>query len=168
MLGLVSGNPISKSAIIFYFFAYLFMNLGAFAVVFTVQEKEGNGVTLPQYSGLGYKRPLLALAMTFFMLSLAGFPPTAGFMGKFYLFKGAIETGYIGLVIVAVLNSVVSAYYYLRVVVFMYMREPDKDIAIPTVPILVSVILFICILGVFYLGLFPSRVLNITQMAWYF
>jgi NADH-quinone oxidoreductase subunit N len=168
MLGLVSANHVYTPAILFYFFGYMFMNMGAFAVVFAVQQSEGVGNTLKSYSGLGYKQPMLALAMTFFMLSLSGFPPTAGFMGKFYLFKGAIDSGHIPLVIIAVVNSVISVYYYLHVVVFMYMREPEDDTNIPAISPLVGMVILLCVLGVFYMGILPEHVLHITQLSLYF
>lgn len=168
MLGLVAANHVFTPAILFYFFAYLFMNTGAFAVVYAVQQKEGVGNTFKSYSGLGYTQPALALAMTFFMLSLSGFPPTAGFMGKFYLFKSAIDAGHIKIVIIAVLNSVISVYYYFRVIVYMYMRDPEENIGIPAIPTLVSMVILLCVLGVLYMGILPGRVLNITQLSLYF
>jgi len=115
------------SAALFYLFAYLFSNLGAWAVVLTVERSEGRGLLIEDYAGLGRRRPALALAMTIFMLSLIGVPPTVGFIGKFLVFSVTIEAGLIGLALVGVVTSLVSAYYYLRVVVMMYMRSGEPE-----------------------------------------
>ncbi len=115
------------SAALFYLFAYLFSNLGAWAVVITVERSEGRGLLIEDYAGLGRRRPALALAMTIFMLSLIGVPPTVGFIGKFLVFSVTIEAGLIGLALVGVVTSLVSAYYYLRVVVMMYMRSGEPE-----------------------------------------
>ena len=115
------------SAALFYLFAYLFSNLGAWAVVLTVERSEGRGLLIEDYAGLGRRRPALALAMAIFMLSLIGVPPTVGFIGKFLVFSVTIEAGMIGLALVGVVTSLVSAYYYLRVVVMMYMRSGEPE-----------------------------------------
>lgn len=115
------------SAALFYLFAYLFSNLGAWAVVVALERSEGRGLLIEDYAGLGRRRPALALAMTIFMLSLIGVPPTVGFIGKFLVFTVTIEAGLIGLALVGVVTSLVSAYYYLRVVVMMYMRSGEPE-----------------------------------------
>ncbi len=115
------------SAALFYLFAYLFTNLGAWAVVLAMERSVGRGLRIEDYAGLGRRRPALALAMAIFMLSLIGGPPTAGFIGKFLVFGVTIEAGLIGLAIVGVVTSLISAYYYLRVVVMMYMRTGDPE-----------------------------------------
>ena len=115
------------SAALFYLFAYLFANLGAWAVVLALERTEGRGLLIEDYSGLGARRPALALAMAIFMLSLIGLPPTVGFIGKFLVFGVAIEAGLVGLAIVGVVTSLISAYYYLRVVVMMYMRSGEPE-----------------------------------------
>jgi NADH-quinone oxidoreductase subunit N len=115
------------SAALFYLFAYLFSNLGAWAVVLALERTEGRGLLIEDYAGLGRRRPALALAMTIFMLSLIGVPPTVGFIGKFLVFGVAIDAGLIGLAIVGVVTSLISAYYYLRVVVMMYMRSGEPE-----------------------------------------
>jgi len=115
------------SAALFYLFAYLFSNLGAWAVVLAVERSEGRGLLIEDYAGLGRRRPALALAMTIFMLSLIGVPPTVGFIGKFLIFSVTIDAGLIGLALVGVVTSLVSAYYYLRVVVMMYMRSGEPE-----------------------------------------
>ena len=115
------------SAALFYLFAYLFSNLGAWAVVLAMERSEGQGLLIEDYAGLGRRRPALALAMTIFMLSLIGVPPTVGFIGKFLVFSVTIDAGLIGLALVGVVTSLVSAYYYLRVVIMMYMRAGEPE-----------------------------------------
>jgi NADH-quinone oxidoreductase subunit N len=113
----------SVAAGLFYLLAYVLTNFGAWSVVIAIEKSEGKGLEISDYMGLAKKHPALAAAMAVFMLSLIGFPPTMGMIGKFYLFSSAIEGGFTGLAIIGVLTSLVSAYYYLRVVVNMYMRE---------------------------------------------
>ena len=113
------------SAALFYLVAYALTSFGAWAVVIALEKAEGEGLELDDYAGLGRKYPLLAAAMTVFMLSFTGVPPTLGFVGKFYLFSIVVEADMVGLALIGVLTSLVSAYYYLRVVVYMYMREGE-------------------------------------------
>jgi NADH-quinone oxidoreductase subunit N len=119
---------ISVAAGLFYLFTYIVTNFGAWSVVIALEKQNGEGLEINDYMGLAKKHPALAAAMTVFMLSLIGFPPTLGLIGKFYVFRAAIAGGYSGLAIIGVLTSLVSAYYYLRVVVNMYMREGDPAI----------------------------------------
>jgi NADH-quinone oxidoreductase subunit N len=127
------GQPaVSRDAVastLFYLAAYAIANFGSWAVVMALEQAEGQGLKLDDYAGLGRKYPGLALAMTVFMLSFTGVPPTLGFVGKFYLFRTALEGGFIGLALIGVLTSLVSAYYYLRVVVIMYMRDGQPQVA---------------------------------------
>jgi len=118
----------SVAAGLFYLFAYVITNFGAWSVVIALEKSEGRGLEISDYMGLAKKYPAHAAAMAVFMLSLIGFPPTLGLVGKFYLFRAAIAGGYTGLAVIGVLTSLVSAYYYLRVVVNMYMREGDPTI----------------------------------------
>jgi NADH-quinone oxidoreductase subunit N len=118
----------SVAAGLFYLFAYVLTNFGAWGVVIALEKAEGKGLEISDYMGLAKKYPALAAAMTVFMLSFIGFPPTLGMVGKFYLFRAVIAGGFPSLAIVGVLTSLVSAYYYLRVVVNMYMREGDPTI----------------------------------------
>jgi len=113
---------------LFYLFAYVLTNFGAWGVVIALEKSEGKGLEISDYAGLAKKYPALAAAMTVFMLSFIGFPPTLGMVGKFYLFRAIIAGGFPGLAVIGVLTSLVSAYYYLRVVVNMYMREGDPTI----------------------------------------
>ena len=127
------GNPkVAPDAVasaLFYLVTYAVTSFGAWAVVIALEKLDGKGLEIDNFAGLGRKRPLLAAAMTIFMLSLTGMPPTLGLVGKFYLFRTAIEGGFIGLAIIGVLTSLISAYYYLRVVVTMYMRDGDPETA---------------------------------------
>ncbi|HEY6071820.1 MAG TPA: NADH-quinone oxidoreductase subunit N [Anaerolineales bacterium] len=117
--------PVSVAAGLFYLVSYAVTNFGAWGVVIALERAEGKGLQISDYGGLGRKYPALAAAMTVFMLSFIGLPPTLGLVGKFYLFRAVIDGGFIGLAIIGVLTSLISAYYYLRVVVTMYMQEGD-------------------------------------------
>lgn len=117
--------PDVVSAVLFYLVAYALTSFGAWAVVIALEKAEGGGLALDDYAGLGRKYPLLAASMAIFMLSFTGVPPTLGFMGKFYLFRTVIEGGYLGLALIGVFTSLISAYYYLRVIVIMYMRDGE-------------------------------------------
>ena len=120
--------PDAVASILFYLVSYAFTSFGAWAVVIALEKAEGKGLTLDDYAGLGRRQPALAAAMTVFMLSFTGVPPTLGFVGKFYLFRTVIEGEYIGLALIGVLTSLVSAFYYLRVVVNMYMRDGEPQV----------------------------------------
>jgi NADH-quinone oxidoreductase subunit N len=113
------------AAALLYLIAYAFMSFAAWAVVITLEKAEGKGLELSDYAGLGRKYPVLAVIMTVSMLSFTGIPPTLGFVGKFYLFRSVVDGGFIGLAILGVLTSLVSAYYYLRVVIYMYMQDGE-------------------------------------------
>lgn len=119
--------PVSVAAGLFYLVSYVLTNFGAWAVVMALEKAEGKGLEISDYAGLGRKYPGLAAAMTVFMLSFIGFPPTIGLVGKFYLFRAVIDGGFIGLAVIGVLTSLISAYYYLRVVVTMYMQEGEPQ-----------------------------------------
>ena len=120
-------QSVSVAAGLFYLVAYAVTNFGSWGVVIALEQKEGRGLEISDYAGLGRKYPALAAAMTIFMLSLTGIPPTLGLVGKFYLFRAVMAGGYTGLAVIGVLTSLISAYYYLRVVVTMYMREGEPE-----------------------------------------
>jgi NADH-quinone oxidoreductase subunit N len=126
------GNPdvaaVSISAGLFYLVAYAVSNFGTWAVVIALEKQEGKGLDISDYAGVGRKYPALAVAMTIFMLSLVGFPPTLGMVGKFYLFRAVLDGGFVWLAIIGVVTSLISAYYYLRVVVNMYMRDGEPTV----------------------------------------
>ncbi len=160
----VSKDAVASS--LFYLLAYAITNFGAWSVVISLERAEGKGLQLEDYYGLGKKYPVLAAAMLVFMLSFIGVPPTIGFMGKFYLFRTVLEGGYIWLAVIGVLTSLLSAYYYLRVVVNMYMREGDPEIAPDRLVQLVSIAgaLAVVLLSVFATPLFrwaSQAVLNL-------
>jgi NADH-quinone oxidoreductase subunit N len=122
------GQSAALSAGVFYLAAYTFTSFGAWAVVMLLEQAEGRGLEITDFAGLGRKYPWIGIAMTIFMLSFTGIPPTFGFLGKFYLFRSAIEAGYVWLAIIGVLTSLIAAYYYLRVVVMMFMREGAPEV----------------------------------------
>src|SRR5262245_34397194 len=129
LVGLVAGGVPGAAAVLFYVLAYAFTTVGTFGVI-TLCERDGReAVEVGDYAGLGRRSPLLALVLSLFLLSLVGIPPLAGFVGKFYVFGSAVRAGYLWLAVIAVLNSAIAAYYYLRVIVYMYMREPDARAA---------------------------------------
>ncbi len=124
LVGLAAGNRPGIEGALYYLLAYTFMNLGAFAVLLAVQRRDENDVTGERMAGLANRQPVLAVLMAVFMFSLAGIPPLAGFFGKLYVFSGAVDAGLTWLAIVAVINSAIGAYYYLRVTVSMFMADP--------------------------------------------
>jgi NADH-quinone oxidoreductase subunit N len=141
------------------------MNLGAFAILVLIGKKGEENLTLDNIAGLGYKRPFLAIAFTIFLFSLMGIPPTAGFAGKFYIFSGAIKAGFIWLAILGVLNSAVSLYYYLRITVQMYFKDPEEDFSWVSVNIPVAISIVISVVGVLYLGIVPNSVIQLAKLA---
>ncbi len=167
LIGIVAHNKAGLGAVLFYLVVYTVMNAGAFCIVLSLSRKGDLRVNLDDYTGLGRKAPLAAASLSIFLISLAGFPLTGGFMGKFYLFSAAIQQGYIGLAIIAVLNSLVSVFYYFRLMVVMYMKEayeaqPQPDpISLPVLGITL-----VAALGVLWLGVYPAPFLNLaTQSA---
>ncbi len=156
LIALVVGNSQATSALIFYLLAYTLMTVGAFMVLVYLGNQGETNLTYAGLSGLGFRYPWAGAAMTLFMVSLAGFPPTAGFLGKFYLFQSAVDAGFTSLAVVAVLNSVVSVFYYLRVIVSMYMQrqnveQPAKPKSVP-----LGIALGLAAVGVLYFGIFPA------------
>ncbi|MEP6568184.1 MAG: NADH-quinone oxidoreductase subunit N [Acidobacteriota bacterium] len=151
------------AAVIFYLLTYAVMNLGAFAVVQLVARTSDRRTEVEDYNGIGFQSPWLAFALSLFLLSLLGMPLTAGFMGKIVVFRAALDQGYYVLVIIGVLNTAVSAYYYLRLIIVMFFRERTTVWSAPQIPASIGLALVLAILGVFYLGLFPGRVINALQ-----
>ena len=129
-IGLAAGNYASIAGIIFYLAAYTFMNLGAFGIISIVEGKDDSHLELKDYAGLAGKHPVLAGFMSLFMFALAGLPPFAGFFGKYYVFVAAIESNLTWLAVLGVLSSIISVYFYIRVVVNMYFRESESDFQI--------------------------------------
>jgi len=148
------------TAVMFYLLTYAVMNIGAFAVVQLIARAGDRRTSIEDYNGIGFESPVLAFSLVLFMLSLLGMPLTAGFMGKIVVFGAAIERGYYVLVVIAVLNTAISAYYYLRLVIVMFFRDRTTAWVRPPVPASIAITLVLSIFGVLYLGLFPGRVLN--------
>lgn len=151
------------AAVAFYMLTYAVMNLGAFSVVTLISRNNDRRTEVEDYNGIGFRAPTLAFALSLFLLSLLGMPLTAGFMGKIMVFRAALNEGYYGLVVIAVLNTAISAYYYLRLIIVMFFRERTTQWIAPHVPASLAAALLITILGVLYLGLFPGRVIDAFQ-----
>ena len=151
------------SAVAFYLLTYAIMNMGAFAVVTLVARRGDQQTTVDDYNGIGFASPVLAFSLSLFLLSLLGMPLTAGFMGKIFVFSSALKQGYTWLVVVGVLNTAISAYYYLRLIIMMFFRERTGTWELPRIPASVAIALLLTILGVFYLGLFPGRIFSAFQ-----
>jgi len=161
LIGIVANSQDGVASLIFYLNAYLFMNIGAFAVVFIMEGegKEGNSVS--RFKGLAKNHPLIAGAMSLFMLSLAGFPPTAGFFGKLYVFMAAIKQGYILITIMAVIATVVSVYFYLRIIVMMYFHENESEEQV-VVYRGMGTIIALSSIAIILIGFFPSGLMSIA------
>ncbi len=164
LVGLASADEGGLAGVLFYLLAYGFMNVGAFAVVMAAEWADGGDATVESIAGLATRRPGLATGMTVALLSLAGMPPLAGFVGKFYLFRAAIQADLIWLAVLGVLNSVVSAYFYLKVIVAMWLREPEEGELVKPCP-LVGAAVAASVLGVVILGLMPSLMLALAEMS---
>jgi NADH-quinone oxidoreductase subunit N len=165
LVGLAAWNAVGLSAIGFYLLVYTLMNMGAFAVLVAIGKKGEENLTLDGIVGLGYKKPILGVALSICLLALMGMPPTAGFTGKFFIFAGAVKAGYIWLAVIGVLNSAVSLYYYLRVIVQMYFREPQEDFSWVVVNIPVAISIAISVAGVLYLGIVPGSIMQLAKLA---
>lgn len=153
------------SAAMFYTAAYAAMNVGAFAVVSHFANAGEKYVTLEDYEGLGRTSPLLAATLTMFLLSLIGIPITGGFFAKFYVFSAALRANLIWLTLIGVVNSAIGAYYYLRIIVMMYMREAREQVPVTPVPFSMTVALCVSVLATLYLGMLPNRVLRVAQQS---
>jgi NADH-quinone oxidoreductase subunit N len=163
-MGMASAeNILGQSGVLFFLASYTFTNMGAFIAIIAISNKL-NSDLIEDYSGMGKRAPLLALALTLCLISLIGMPPAAGFMAKFYIFNAAIQNGLLWLVIIAVINSVVSAYYYLRVVKVMWLGEAASAEKVPSSGAL-RLALFLCCLGVLLLGIIPGYAIKLAQIA---
>ncbi len=160
-----SASQKGVSAALFYLLGYSLMNLGAFAVVTILSRSEDKMVNVTDYAGLGAKRPGLAAVLSLFLLSLAGIPGTAGFAGKFFIFRAAVESGLVWLAVIGVMTTVVSFYYYLYVIVQMYMKDPREDFSDLRMCGSLKIALAVAGIGTLYLGLLPTRVLDWTIAA---
>ena len=164
LIGIVANSEDGVASILFYLSVYLFMNIGAFAVVFIMEGEGKEGNSIYRFKGLAKQRPMLAAAMSLFMLSLAGFPPTAGFFGKLYVFLAAIREGYILITIMAVIATVISVYFYLRVIVMMYFHE-DESGELVVVHRGMGVIVAVSSLAILLIGFFPSGLMHLAHAS---
>ncbi len=166
LMGLVAGGVTGAGAVLYYLLAYTFTTVGAFGVILMLVERAGEeAVDVGGYAGLARRHPLLAATLSLFLLSLIGIPPLAGFVGKFYLFGSAVRAGYVWLTVVAVLNSAIAAYYYLRVIVYMYMRESDATAARLAPTFAGTLALVISAVGIVLLGVAPAPFVDLAQAA---
>jgi len=165
LVGFTAGNGEGTAGILFYMLSYAFMNIGAFAIIILVGKKGEPNNNVEDYAGFGVKHPVLAMVLALFLFSLAGMPPTAGFVGKFYLFSAALKSGYVWLVVIGVLNSAASVYYYLRVMVYMYMKDPVEEFDWMKLSPAVLLSITISVVGVIVPGVVPSIILQLAQKA---
>jgi NADH-quinone oxidoreductase subunit N len=151
------------ASVAFYMLTYAVMNLGAFAIVTLIARNNDRRTEVEDYNGIGARAPALAFTLSLFLLSLLGLPLTAGFMGKVMVFRAALDQGFYVLVVVAVLNTAVSAYYYLRLIIVMFFRDRTTEWSAPRVPASLALAIVIAVVGVFYLGVFPNKVIDAFQ-----
>jgi NADH-quinone oxidoreductase subunit N len=164
LVGLIAGGQSGVASMMNYMLIYAFMNIGAFAIVILLCREGVKGEDIGEYEGLSKTHPLRALLMLVFMFSLTGIPPTAGFVGKFYIISAALDSGYITLSVLMVLFSAISAYYYMRIVMYMYMREPRTEPQLASSGGL-NMALALSVAGVILMGVLPSGVLDLAREA---
>ncbi len=164
LIGIVAGTPRGIAATLIYLMIYAFMQLGAFVVIVMMRRADAIGDELKDLSGLYFRQPVAAVAMLIFMLSLGGIPPTAGFMGKFWLFGAAIEANYVWLAVLGVLNSAVSLYYYVRVVVFMWIKTETVG-SQPTLGPALATALTVALVGTLLLGVYPRPLFDFAELS---
>jgi NADH-quinone oxidoreductase subunit N len=162
IMAIIAKSSLAASSLLFYMLAYAFTTFGIFGIIVLMGRKGEENLEIKNYSGLAYKHPVLALSMTVLLFSLAGLPPFAGFIAKFYLFSAAMKEGLVTLVIIAVLNSAISFYYYLKVIIFMYMKEQEAEFKIALAPLTLFVIV-IGVLGTLGLGIFPNSIIALAS-----
>jgi len=165
LVAFAAHTEIGIAAVLFYLVAYALMKLGAFTMVTQLGGAGERRVAINDYAGLGAQQPVAAACMTIYLLSLLGLPVTAGFLGKFYVFKAAVDSKLLWLVVLMAINSVIGAYYYLRVIVVMYMREPQQEWTPAPTPRAVALVLLLTAAGTVYLGLFPGTVMGFAAQS---
>ena len=165
LVAIIAANDVGKASMLFYLAAYAVTNLGAFGVIALLGTREHANDDLRDYAGLAHSHPALALLMTVLLLSLGGFPPTAGFIAKWYTFSAAVSAGYYGLAIIGMLSSVVSVYFYLRIVVMMYMSDRDARPVPPPISGLAMAGLVASVLAVLYLGVLPAQMIAWAEQS---
>ena len=167
LIAFVVGEEWGGLPLLFYILAYTFMTFGAFAVLTSLTDDERPRETYGDFAGLGFRRPFLGMAMSLFMLSLAGFPPLAGFAGKFYIFRSAVLSGHLDLAIIGVLNSLLSVIYYLRVIVAMYMEEGGVEGQSFGQSPYLYIAVALAVAGTLYLGIVPAKALDWSRIAYF-
>src|SRR5216684_5884857 len=165
LIALLSVRDDSVAAIAVYTITYALMNIGAFGVVSMLAKNQNDPQTLDDIAGLGFRSPFYGLALTVCMFSLSGLPPTAGFIAKFYIFKTAVDSGHVMIALIGILTSIVSVYYYLRVVYYLYMKEAPEGEAVAVGGVFATGALAISILGIFVIGLFPTPLFEMAGAA---
>lgn len=166
VVALLAHNELGNAAVLYYLAAYTLMTLGAFGVVVVLGERGHENTSISRdYAGIAYRHPLLAAAMALFMFSLTGVPPTAGFFGKFIIFSAAVDAGFVALAVLMVIASVISAYYYLKVVVAMYMGSSDREPIRVRAGALATIALLVTVVGVLALGIFPGGWLDLARAS---
>jgi NADH-quinone oxidoreductase subunit N len=163
LVAVVAANGSGRNAVMFYVAAYAVMNLGAFAVVQALSGPSDENTGMVAFDGLAGRNPLLAGAMAIFLLSLAGIPPTAGFMAKLYVFSAAVQAGYVYLAVIGVLTSAVATFYYLKLIVAMYMRPPAEGILPVRIPASLALLLVVAVIFTIQMGVLPTFPLNAAQ-----
>ena len=165
LVAFAASTAVGIAAVLFYLAAYALMKVGAFLVLAHLGQTGEKRLEIKDYAGLGQKQPVLAACFSLFLFSLLGLPATGGFLGKFFAFQAALDSRIVWLVVIAAINSVVGAYYYLRVIVAMYFWEPSKEYVPTAVAPALTAALFVAAAGTLYLGLFPARVLSLAKTA---
>jgi len=165
LVGIVAGGGLGGGSVLFYLLVYTFTIAGAFGIILLLERGGEEAVGVGDTAGLATRHPLAALALALFLLSLVGIPPTAGFVGKFYLFGAAVRSGYVWLAVIGVLNSAAAAYYYLRIIVNMYMREPEGTPAVIMPSFAGALAVAVALWGVMQLGIFPAPLFDLAQSA---
>jgi len=168
LVAFAASTALGVAAILFYLAAYVFMKVGAFVIVTHLGQQDEKRLLIQDYSGLGTKQPVVAACFSLFLLSLLGLPATGGFVGKFFAFQAALgvsRRALVLLVVIAAVNTIIGAYYYLRVIITMYFQAPHRDYAPTPVPAAVAIALVIAAAGTLYLGILPSRVWDLAQTA---
>ena len=165
LLGIITGTDGGLTSTVNYLAIYLFMNIGAFAIVIMLRSEGFRGENIDDYMGLSKSHPVASALMLVFMFSLAGIPPTAGFIGKFYVFMEVVKAGYVYLAIIAVVFSAISAFFYLRVVMYMYMKDPVKEVPGLTGSPSMSIALAFTAVMILIIAIFPSYLLNLVRQS---
>jgi NADH-quinone oxidoreductase subunit N len=165
LVAMVAGNSAAKASILFYVLVYAITNLGAFAIIALMGTRDKPVEQIDDFRGLWYSRPVASFILTVFLLSLGGFPPTAGFVAKWYVFTAAVTAGQYSLAIIGLLTSVVSVFFYLRVVVMMYMSGEVAGEAPAPLPRTALAALVVSVAALFYLGVLPNRLLDLAAAS---